>query len=130
MVLFAGITLSCSKDDDEKIDTADPVIGVWNLRAVHDGEQTVDVTDQACFRDSRFVIDARTMNLTLSIPDEGVDGCQTETITSSWINENGTYYLVDGDQRQQANIVLNDNNQTLQMVINANGQQVGLIFRK
>ncbi|HWV70385.1 MAG TPA: hypothetical protein VN040_01635 [Pseudosphingobacterium sp.] len=39
-------------------------------------------------------------------------------------------YLVNGDERQQANITLNDNYETLQMTITANGEQVALLFRK
>lgn len=128
-IAFGAMNLSCSKDDVEEIEVADPAIGTWYLRAVHRSEQTFDVTNEACFQDSRFVIDAVLMDLTLSIPDES--GCQTQTIKTAWINENGTYYLVDENQnRQNAGILLNDNNQTLQMAVNANGEQVGLIFRK
>lgn len=129
MVLIA-INLSCSKEDDEQLEVNDPAIGTWNLRAIYDGTQPVDVTDRACFRDSRLTIDENNMNLTLSVPDENAGDCQTETLQSAWINENGTYYLVDGDERQQANITLNDNNETLQMTITANGEQVALLFRK
>jgi hypothetical protein len=129
MVLIA-INLSCSKEDDEQLEVSDPAIGAWNLRAIYDGSQAVDVTDRACFRDSRLTIDENNMNLTLSVPDEDTGDCQTETLQSAWVNENGTYYLVDGDDRQQANITLNDNNETLQMTITANGEQVALLFRK
>lgn len=130
IMVFAGVNLACSKDDNENIPATDPIIGTWNLRAVHDGQQTVDVTDRDCFEDSRFIIDETVMDLTLSVPDEAGGGCQTETINSAWINENGTYYLVNGEQRQQAGIVLNDDNQTLQMVVTADNRQIGLIFRK
>jgi hypothetical protein len=129
MVLIA-INLSCSKEDDEQLEVSDPAIGDWNLRAIYDGSQAVDVTDRACFRDSRLTIDENNMSLTLSVPDEDAGDCQTETLQSAWVNENGTYYLVDGDERQQANITLNDNNETLQMTIMANGEQVALLFRK
>lgn len=125
-----AINLSCSKEDDEQLAVSDPAIGAWNLRAIYDGSQAVDVTDRACFRDSRLTIDENNMSLTLSVPDEDAGNCQTETLQSAWVNENGTYYLVDGDERQQANITLNDNNETLQMTITANGEQVALLFRK
>lgn len=130
LTVFAGMSLSCSKDDDERPDVQDPIVGTWNLRAIHDGEQGRDVSNEPCFKDSRFVIEPKVMNLSLSVPGGGEGNCQTETIGSEWINENGTYYMIDGDERQQAGISLNDDNQTLQMMITANGQQVALIFRK
>ncbi|QNL51677.1 hypothetical protein H8S90_08935 [Olivibacter sp. SDN3] len=130
IMVIAGVNLACSKDDDENNPETDPIIGTWNLRAVHDGEETVDVTDRECFRDSRFIIDETVMDLTLSVPDEDTEECQTETINGAWVRENGNYYLLNGEQRQQTGIVLNDDNQTLQMVITANGRQVGLIFRR
>lgn len=129
MVLITT-NLSCSKEDDEQLKVSDPAIGAWNLRAIYDGTEAVDVTDRACFRDSRLTIDENNMNLTLSVPDENAGDCQTETLQSAWLNENGTYYLIDGEERQQANIVLNDNNETLQMTIMAGGEQVALLFRK
>ncbi|WP_134090092.1 lipocalin family protein [Olivibacter sp. XZL3] len=129
-VVLIAISLSCSKDDDEELKVTDPAIGTWNLRAIYDGGQAVDVTERACFRDSRLTINESTMNLTLSVPNEDASGCQTETLQSDWINEDGTYYLIDGNERQQANIVLNDDNQTLQMTIMAGGEQVALLFRK
>ncbi|MEH6307539.1 lipocalin family protein [Olivibacter sp. CPCC 100613] len=128
--VFLAINFSCSKEDDEQLEVSDPAIGTWNLRAIYDGKQAVDVTERACFRDSRLTIDQNTMNLTLSVPNENSNDCQTETLQSNWINESGTYYLIDGDERQQANIVMNDNNETLQMTIVASGQQVALLFRK
>lgn len=130
VTVLVAINLSCSKEDDEQLKVSDPAIGTWNLRAVYDGQQAVDVTEHACFRDSRLTINEGTMNLTLSVPNENSGDCQTETLQSNWINDNGTYYLVDGDERQRANIVLNDNNETLQMTIIANGEQVALLFRK
>lgn len=130
LTLFAGFNLSCSKEDDEQPDVTDPIVGTWNLRAIHDGQQGRDVTNEACFKDSRFVIDPKVMHLTLSAPNAEDGDCQIETISFEWINDNGTYYLVDGNERQQAGISLNDDNQTLQMMITADGQQVALLFRK
>ncbi|WP_157278787.1 hypothetical protein [Olivibacter sitiensis] len=122
---------SCSKKEDEPTPEQDPLIGMWHLRAVQRADGTFDVTNQDCFKDTYFDVKESEFTLHASFPNEEQEGsCQSQTQTANWVNENGAYYLVQNGQRQSAGITLNDNNETLQVNITADGVPVVLIFRR
>lgn len=137
LVLFSVIALvfsACSKKEDEQPDPdSDPVIGSWTLRALYSfsDEESIDVSNAVCWKDTRFDVKANEFTLKLVVPEAtGSSDCRSATQTAAWVNQNGTYYIVTESGNQPAGIALNDNNQTLQLNITADGEQYGLIFRK
>lgn len=130
IAFLASLSISCSKDGEEDIDSSDPLIGVWHLRVIHT-ERTgaVEVTNRECYQDSRFDANATSLTVTLSAPkDEG--GCDVESLSLNWENDGGTYYVMTEDGRQPLNVALNDNNETLQLNLTIGGEPASLIFRK
>ena len=131
MALAALALFSCSKDDDGSAGQQDPLIGAWHLRAIYNGETTVDVTNEACFQDTRLDVNENNLTLYISVPAEQPGApCQTESQSAAWENDNGTYYLVSDGEREPLGVSLNDENQTLQLNITFDGEPFALIFRK
>ena len=131
IALLACLGMSCAKEENEQPVPSDPLIGLWQLRVIYTQEQgAVEVTDRPCYRDSRFDVKEKSLSLKLSSPtDQGE--CNIQTLSFGWLNDNGTYYLVNEDgEREPLNVVLNDNNETLQLNLTSNGQPFSLIFRK
>ncbi|KEO71910.1 hypothetical protein [Anditalea andensis] len=127
LILIAG---ACSgKEDDEPVN-ADPLIGLWQLIGISQGNQTVDVTDQACLNNSNLDVSSSTMTLTLSVPQEqGNTGCQTQASSVNWVNEDGTYYMVENGNKVPAIFSLKANNE-LHVDITLNNEPATLIFTK
>ncbi|GAA4792285.1 hypothetical protein GCM10023231_20360 [Olivibacter ginsenosidimutans] len=130
ILLISAMTISCSKKNEDEPIPTDPVIGTWKLRAIYSGGSATDVTDKACFKDSYLKVDEKMMNLTLSAPNSTTEACQTQNLSVEWLNENGTYYWINNNEKSPADFSLNDNNETLQLNITSAGEQVSLIFRK
>ncbi|GAB2800551.1 hypothetical protein GCM10027275_53240 [Rhabdobacter roseus] len=133
LVLFLtilGLSFSC-KDKDSVQPEQDPLVGVWKLRALQAGGQTADVTELACYRDTRFEITENNLLLTVSVPaQQGSSNCQQQSQSATWEKTDGKYYMISDGQRQDSGIQLNDNNQTLQLPVTVNGEQMLLVFRK
>lgn len=125
------LVFSCSKDEDEEPTGRDPLIGTWNMVAVEQNGQEVDVTNQPCLRDSRLDVNEGTMTLTLSAPlEEGSTDCETESASAAWENDNGSYYVIENGDRHPANFALIENNQRLSLDLDVGGSPLTLIFRK
>jgi hypothetical protein len=123
-------SFACSDKEDEEPNTADPLVGNWHLVALEQNGQTVEITDQPCIKDSRLNVDPSTMTLTLSAPrEQGGTDCQTESSSINWVNDNGTYYMVEDGDRQPAIFSLEPNNQ-LTVDITLDGNPLSLIFTK
>ena len=121
---------ACSDKDDEEPNTTDPLVGNWQLIALEQNGQTVEITDQPCIKDSRLDVDPRTMTLMLSAPraQDSTD-CQTESSSIDWVNDDGTYYMVEDGDREPAIFSLEPDNQ-LTVDITLDGSPLSLIFTK
>ncbi|MCG7280768.1 lipocalin family protein [Chryseobacterium taklimakanense] len=128
LIFLAFAALGCNRDDSEKV--KDPVIGKWNLRAVFVNGETADVTNVKCFQDSYLNFSAKEVEMKTSVPNEQNTSCQTSVEKYSWSNSNGTYYVSQNGQQQPAGIKLNDNNETLQLDLSADGNTVYFLYRK
>lgn|SRR5690606_21558589 len=121
---------ACSDKEDEEPNTDDPLMGNWHLVALEQNGQTVDVTEQACLKDSRLNVTQTTMTLTLSAPrEQGSADCQTESSSIDWVNDNGTYYMVEDGDRQPAIFSLEPDNQLI-VDITLEDMPLSLIFTK
>lgn len=122
--------LSCSDKDDEEPHASDPLIGTWHLVALDQGDQTIDVKEEACLRDSQMNVILGTMTLTLSAPlKQGSSECQTESSSIGWANEEGTYYTVEDGQKKTAIFMLDPDNR-LEVDITLGDSPITLIFEK
>lgn len=121
---------ACSDKDDEEPNTTDPLVGNWQLIALEQNGQTVEITDQPCIKDSRLDVDPSTMTLMLSAPraQDSTD-CQTESSSIDWVNDDGTYYMVEDGDREPAIFSLEPDNQ-LTVDITLDGSPLSLIFTK
>ncbi|WP_460636601.1 hypothetical protein [Larkinella harenae] len=129
LVASALFQFSCKDNKNDPQPGQDPIIGSWYLKTLQSGGQVADVSEQACYKDTRFVVDEKNLTLTVSSPrQQGSTTCQTESQTAQWEQSQGKYYMVANGQRQDAGIQLTDNNQKLQMVVTANGSPVTLVF--
>ena len=68
LIVFLA-AFACSDKEDEEPNAVDPLVGNWHLIAVEQNGQTVEITDQACIKDSRLDVDPSAMTLTLSAPE-------------------------------------------------------------
>ncbi|WP_353183408.1 lipocalin family protein [Parapedobacter lycopersici] len=131
MALTTLTVLSCSKDDEGPNGQQDPLIGAWQLRAIYNGEEVIEVTNEPCFQDTRFDVNENNLTLFISVPSGQPDAsCQTESQSAAWENDGGTYYVITDGEREPLGISLNDDNQTLQLSITFDGEPFALIFRK
>ena len=121
---------ACSDKDDEEPNTTDPLVGNWQLIALEQNGQTVEIIDQPCIKDSRLDVDPSTMTLMLSAPraQDSTD-CQTESSSIDWVNDDGTYYMVEDGDREPAIFSLEPDNQ-LTVDITLDGSPLSLIFTK
>lgn len=129
LIVLAGCFLlfgACKKENDGK--TNDPLIGNWKLRVVTSGGQSVDVTDRECFRNSYVNVNTSTYTLYLSLPNG--EQCVSETVSAEWLIRDGRYYVVSNGVEEDAGVKLLDNNETLQMTINADNGAYIFSFRK
>ena len=121
---------ACSDKEDEEPDITDPLMGNWHLVALEQNGQTVEITDQPCIKDSRLDVERGTMTLTLSAPrEQGSTNCQTESSSIDWVNDNGTYYMVEDGDRQPAIFSLEPDNQLI-VDITLDDTPLSLIFTK
>lgn len=131
LLAMALIQFSCSKDNEAAQPEQDPLMGTWYLRALQVNGQTADVSNMACYKDTRFQVDEKMFTLTVSVTQSQTStSCATQSQSAEWENANGTYYMTMNGQRQNAGIQLNDNNETLQMTITVDGEPAILVFRK
>ncbi len=130
-ILIALLTaLACSDQEDEEPNTNDPLVGNWYLIAVEQNGQPVEISDQPCIKDSRLDVGPSTMTLSLSAPSQqGSTDCQTESSSINWLNDNGTYYVVEDGDRKPAIFALEPNNQ-LTVDITLDDTPLSLIFTK
>lgn len=128
VVFLAAFACSDKEDEEPKID--DPLVGSWQLIALEQNNQTVEITDQPCISDSKLNVTPTTMTLTLSAPrQQGGTDCQTESSSIDWVNDIGTYYMVEDGDRQPAIFSLEPNNQ-LTVDITLDNMPLSLIFTK
>jgi hypothetical protein len=128
IVLLAAF--SCSDKEDEEPNNSDPLIGMWQMVALKQNGQTVDITDQTCLKDSQMNVSETTMTLTLSAPkQQGGADCQTESSSVGWTNEDGTYYTVEDGEKKTA-IFLLAPDQSLHVDITLDGNPLTLVFNK
>lgn len=128
LALFA--VFACSDKEDEEPNTTDPLIGNWHLVALEQNDQTVDITEQACLKDSRLNVTQTTMTMTVSAPQQqGSTDCQSQSSSIEWVNDNGTYYMVEDGDRQPAIFSLESDNQLI-VDITLDDMPLSLIFTK
>ncbi|MDO5607077.1 MAG: hypothetical protein Q4G08_01355 [Capnocytophaga sp.] len=129
-VLFAAalVGASCSNSSGESESSNDPFIGNWTLRAIYviQTGETADVTNVACTNNSNAKVTNDTAVISLYVNNNGQ--CTPATDTYKWVNEKGVYYIVVNDQKVEAPIQLNDDNQTLQITYQNEGYI--FVFRK
>ena len=128
ILLFAG-TISCTKGDSNVESSNDPVIGVWNLKVLIADGQPVDVSNNACMKQTKLTVTNKTMQLIFFAPDN--NNCQQATETLDWVKENEKYYFIQNGTKEESGIALNDNNRTLQLPVAISATNtIGLVFTK
>ncbi|MFD1141731.1 hypothetical protein ACFQ4C_11460 [Larkinella insperata] len=131
LLAIALVQFSCKEKNDDPQPNQDPIIGSWYLKTLQANGQTADVANLACYKDTRFVADEKTLTLTVSAPkQQGSTDCQTQSQSAQWEKDGGKYYMVANGQRSDAGIQLNEAGQTLQMMVTADGEPVTLTFQK
>lgn len=128
ILMVAGFACSDNEDDEPAID---PLIGTWSVEGIEQDGQTFAVNGEPCIQDIRMIVDEETLTLSISAPVEsGSATCQTETLSSEWGNDNGTYYTIENNDRQPAKFSLSENNTRLRITIEAGSVPLTLLFRK
>ena len=133
LTAFLAITflaiLSCARDQEEST-PSDPFIGNWKLKAVSANGQTQDVSNAACWKDSKLNVSQSIAEFILSVPNANTGSCQSSQDSYQWSNNNGTYYYTENGQQQTLPIQFFDNNATLQLNLDVNGTVVSFSFTK
>lgn len=130
MLIAVLSVFSCSDKEDEEPNTDDPLIGMWQMVALEQNGQMVEITDQPCLKDSHINVSESTMTLTLSAPQQQNSAdCQTESSSIGWVNDDGTYYTVEDGERKTAIFLLDPDNK-LHVDITIDGNPLTLIFNK
>ncbi|HLW20384.1 MAG TPA: hypothetical protein VKX33_08675 [Cyclobacteriaceae bacterium] len=129
ILLIAFAAFSCSDKEDEQPVLDDPLMGMWQMVALEQDGQIVDIRDQPCLKDSNLNVTQNTMALTLSAPQQqGGTDCQTESASLEWVNDDGTYYVVEDGERKPAIFSLEEDQ--LNVNITMDGAPLSLLFIK
>lgn len=126
LLLGFVFVLSCAKDE---ISENDPVIGLWNLKEIKSGSQSVDVSNLACYGSSTLTFTQTDMTLVLKEPKTaGSTQCESETTHFKWKKNGNSYALVDDEASQYFSLAVSSGE--VQLTVTANSASSTFIFRK
>ena len=131
-LLAFSFILSCNRSENDSLEPTgqDPIIGNWHLKAVTVNGQSADVSNAACWKDTKLNINSTTANFLLSVPNENTGNCENAQENYNWVKNNGVYYYTENGQQAQMPIKLLDNNQTLQLSLAEQSTTIIFSFRK
>lgn len=117
--------MSCSKDE---VSDQDPLVGLWKLQRIAAGNESVDVTNLACYGQSTLNVTKSEMTLLLKSPEDGGVSCITDTSSFGWKKSGNAYQIVDDEAGDYITITLNGGD--LLLKITADGNSSTFTFRK
>ncbi|MFK8265771.1 lipocalin family protein [Capnocytophaga cynodegmi] len=125
MVCFA----SCGKESE----ASEPFQGVWNLKAIVQNGQVVDVTrpDLPCFKNSKLTVGATNFELFFSaLKSQNSTDCDSSTESGTWTKRDGKYFISQNGQEIEFPIQFSDNNTTLQFTYGTGAGAFDMVFKK
>lgn len=119
------VMASCSKDE---ISEQDSIIGLWKLQRISAGNESVDVTNLACYGQSTLNVTKSDMTLSLKSPENGTTSCTTDSSSFGWKKNGNVYQIIDDEAGEYVTITLNGNE--LSLKVTANGNSSTFLFKK
>lgn len=93
LYLFIAIVSITSCESNEEINS-DPIIGTWQLQSVLENG-TEQATD--CEKKTTIVFLENGTTTNESFNDDGNNGCESNTDSSTWVNIGNSTYRIDSD---------------------------------
>lgn len=125
MVCFA----SCGKETE----ASEPFQGVWNLKAIVQGGQIVDVTkpELPCFKNTKLTVGSSNFELFFSaLKSQNSTDCNSVTESGTWTKRDGKYYITQKGQETEFPMKFSDNNNTLQFTYGIGANAFDMIFKR